>query len=89
MDQLSMESKLSLRQAYLVMFDYLEGFYERNEKPDEIGILLGQLSLWDSAEGKVPIDGAVFPDWLISAKQVFDAEASDGYNKINIQISKE
>ena len=87
MEQLTFNSKLSLRQAYLVMFDYLEKYYERNGKPDEIAVLLGQLSLWDSAEGKVPIDGAVLHDWLESAKKVLDAEGTGGYNKANIEIS--
>lgn len=86
MEQISMSSKMNLRQAYLVMIDYLEAYYERNGKPDEIGSLLGQLSLWDSSEGKAPMDPAVFQDWLNSAKKVLSEEASGGYHNADVQL---
>jgi hypothetical protein len=87
MEQISMDTKVTLKQAYMVMFDFLEGFYERNGKPEEIGGLLGQLALWDSSNGKEPMDGAVFPDWLKSASKVLTEEESGGYHNIDIQLS--
>jgi hypothetical protein len=87
MKQLTMDSQVSLKHAYLIMFDYLEGFYERNGKPDELGNLLGQLALWDSADGKEPMDAAVFPDWLDSAQRVISNESEGGYFDANIKLS--
>jgi len=54
MEQISLDTEVTLRQAYMIMFDYLEGHYERTGKPDEIGALLGQLALWQSPNGKEP-----------------------------------
>jgi hypothetical protein len=87
MEQVSLETKITLRQAYMVMFDYLEGYYERNGKPDEIGGVLGQLALWNSSNGKEPMDGAVFPDWLESAGRVLSDEGSGGYHNIDIKLT--
>jgi hypothetical protein len=86
MIDISLDSKVSLKQAYLIMFDYLEAHYERTGKPDEIGALLGQLALWDGPNGKEPMDGAVFPDWLESAAKVLNQEASGGYKDANIRL---
>ena len=71
----------------MIMFDYLEAHYERNGKPDEIGALLGQLSLWDTRNGKEPMDGAVFSDWLESATKVLKEENAGGYHNIDIQLT--
>lgn len=87
MDEVSMDTQVSLRQAYMIMFDFLEGHYNRNGKPDEIGNLLGQLALWDSANGKEPMDGAVFPDWLKSASSVLKEDELGGYKNIDIKLT--
>lgn len=86
MKYISLDSIVSLKQAYLIMFDYLEAHYERTGKPDEIGALLGKLALWDGPNGKEPMDGAVFPDWLESATKVLKQEASGGYEDANIRL---
>ena len=68
---ISMETELTLRHAFLVMHVYLEFHYELRGKPGLLGAILGDLSLWDTESGgKEPMDGAVFPDWLRCAKKV-------------------
>jgi hypothetical protein len=87
-DCISMDSTVSLRQAFLVMQAYLERHWESVGRPDAIGALLGDLSLWETESGhKEPMDGAVFPDWLSCAEAVLTAEASaDGYRGADILI---
>jgi hypothetical protein len=45
MEAPSMESAVTLRQAYLVMFEFLEREWQRLDKPDALGALLGNLAL--------------------------------------------
>jgi len=77
----SLETKLTLRDAYLTMFEYLRRYWESTGKPDEIGSMLGELSLWETQSGsKEPMDAAVFARWLSSARSVLEAQAtSEGY----------
>lgn len=86
MNEITLESKVTLRQAYKIMFDYLEGYYDRTGQPSEIGGLLGQLALWNTINGKEPMDGAVFPDWLKSASRVLKDEEAGGYPNIEIKL---
>ncbi len=79
MENLTLDYKVSLKQAYLIMFEYLERYYNETGQPDEIGNLLGELSLWKTSEGRMPIDGAVFPTWLSSAKKVIDQVNLDSH----------
>jgi hypothetical protein len=83
-----METPVSLRQAFLVMHAYLEQHWESVGKPEALGVLLGQISLWDTESGgKEPMDGAVFPDWLRCAHLVLHAEAgSDGYRSADVLL---
>lgn len=37
MEKISLDTQVTLRQAYMIMFDYLEGHYERTGKPNELG----------------------------------------------------
>jgi hypothetical protein len=78
---ISMDTSVSLRQAFLVMFAYLDKHWESVGKPGAIGALLGELSLWDTESGgKEPMDGAVFPQWLQCASVVLAAETTpEGY----------
>jgi len=43
MEKPSMESAVTLRQAYLVMFEFLEREGERLDRPEVLGALLGSL----------------------------------------------
>ena len=84
-----MESKVTLKEAYLIMFDYLDKHWEETGKPDDLGALLGELSLWDTKVGKEPMDGAVFPQWLKCAKIVLEQEqTSGGYRNADIKLVK-
>ena len=84
----SMDTLVSLRQAFLIMHAYLEAHWESVGKPDEIGSLLGNLSLWDTDSGsKEPMDGAVFPSWLHCAHSVLAAEATpEGYRGADVLL---
>ena len=70
------------------MFAYIEQHWESVGKPDDIGDLLSELSLWDTESGgKEPMDAAVFPDWLRCAHLVLEAEATPvGYRGADIQM---
>ena len=89
MDNLTLQSKVTLKEAYLIMFDYLDKHWEETGKPDDLGALLGELSLWDSNDGKKPMDGAVFPRWLKCAKIVLEQEqTNEGYRNADIKLLK-
>ena len=47
---ISMETEVTLRQAFLVMHAYLSLHYELRGKPGEIGALLSDMSLWDRCQ---------------------------------------
>ncbi|MBW0449989.1 hypothetical protein EN871_20215 [bacterium M00.F.Ca.ET.228.01.1.1] len=75
-----MESAVTVRQAYLVMFEFLELQWTRLGEPDELGGLLGNLALWDKSNGRGdPIDAAVFLEWLECAHRVLRDEQGGGY----------
>ena len=85
MENLRLDSKVTLWQAYLIMFDYLDKYWERTGKPDDIGGLLGELSLSDTTEGKQPMDPAAISEWLHSAKIVLEQEQTNtGYRGADI-----
>jgi hypothetical protein len=65
----------------MIMYDFLEGYYERNGEPDEIGGLLGQLMLLKG--DNMPADPAAFSDWLESTSRVLNDISSGGYKKVN------
>ena len=85
---ITMETEVTLRQAFLVMHAYLNLHYELRGKPDLLGAMLGDLSLWDTESGgKEPMDGAVFPDWLNCAEKVITAETTpEGYRDADILL---
>ena len=50
----NLDDKVSVREAYLAMFEYLRSYYERGQS-DEIGSMLGGLSLLSDGEsGLIP-----------------------------------
>lgn len=89
METLSLETKVTLKQAYLVMFDYLNNYWEETGKSDDLGALLGELLLWYTKEGKEPMDSGVFPQWLKSAKNVLEQEQTNkGYINADSKLTK-
>jgi hypothetical protein len=86
-----MDTSVSLRQAFLIMFAYLDQHWESVGKPDAIGALLGELSLWETESGgKEPMDAAVFPQWLRCASSVLAAEStSEGYRGADTLLNGE
>ena len=89
MDNLTLESKVTLKEAYLIMFDYLDKYWEQTGKPDALGGLLGELSLSATTEGMKPMDPAAFFHWLDSAKIVLEQEQTqEGYRNADIKFLK-
>lgn len=84
----SMESAVTLRQAYLVMFEFLEREWERLDRPEVLGALLGSLALWGDSYGRgAPMDAAVFPEWLECAQRVIRDDELGGYTSADISLS--
>jgi hypothetical protein len=69
------EQRLTARQAYLCMFEFLRRHYERCPT-DEVGGLLGDLSLLQDGQ---PADSANAADWAQAVTAVLAAEAAGGY----------
>ena len=77
------EIRLSSRQAYLAMFEFLRRHYDRGPT-DEIGGLLGSLSLM--ADGSTA-DPALWPDWEAAVTSVLAAERSgQGYGEADFRL---
>jgi len=75
--------KVSVREAYLAMFEYLQRYYERG-KSDEIGSMLGSLSLLRDGES---VDPAAISDFLVSMDAVRRAEDEGGYDAADLKLS--
>jgi hypothetical protein len=76
--------KLSQRQAYLCMFEFLRQHYERGPT-DEIGGLLGSLSLLQDGSSADP---AQWEDWKHAVQAVLAAEANpQGYQQAKLRLS--
>jgi hypothetical protein len=72
----SMETSVTLGQAFLIMFAFLEKEFEHSPS-EEIDALLGTLQLWETEHGnKEPMDNTVFPQWLECAQLVLAAESA-------------
>lgn len=71
----TLDTKVTLPEAYLIMFDFLEDHWKRTGKPGAIGGLLGGLSLLND---KQPSDPASYQCWLRSAKTVLKSEQTGG-----------
>jgi len=84
----SLETPVSLKQAFMIMHLYLDRYWESSGKPEAIGELLSDLSLWPTDSGTLePMDAAIFPEWLSSAEAVLAAEATaEGFRGANINL---
>lgn len=72
------------------MFEFLEREWERLDRPDVLGALLGNLALWGEQNGRgTPMDAAVFPEWLECAHHVLDHDLFGGYVNADIKLSPE
>jgi hypothetical protein len=61
----ALNERISVRDAYLAMFVFLERYWERTGRSDDLGSLLGELALWQTESGgREPMDAAVLPEWL-------------------------
>ena len=78
-----LDRRVTVRQAYLGMFEYLRRYYERG-KSDEIGSMLGELSLLQD-EGSA--DPAAMADFRSSIEAVIRAESEGGYDAVNFRLS--
>jgi len=79
-NKITMDTKVSLKQAYQVMFEFLDKEWQLmgKSKTDQLGGILGNLSLWETESGnKEPMDGAVFPQWLESAETVLSNDPNE------------
>jgi hypothetical protein len=79
------EATLTVRQAYLVMFEFLRQHYERGPT-DEIGGLLGDLSLMSDGS---PEDAAMQGDFEKAVRAVLAAESQGGYREADFQLGNE
>jgi hypothetical protein len=89
MTDINFDTKISVRQAYLVMFEYLDRYWTVRKKSGELAVLISGLQLWDSDKGKLPMDSSIFPEWLDCVKKVLKDEDTDtGYRSADIQLIK-
>jgi hypothetical protein len=86
-ESISMDTSTTVRQAYLIMFEYLDRHGESVGKNDAVSALLSE-SLWDTQSGgKEPMDNATFPAWLRCADHVLQAESgADRYRAADILL---
>jgi hypothetical protein len=78
---------VTVKQAYLAMFEYLDRYWNERQKPDEVGDILSALQLWDSSESKRPMDSSIFPEWLDCVRKVVPAENNnEGYRDADIKF---
>lgn len=78
-----LDEKVTIKQAYFAMFEYLRGYYERGES-DEVGAILGGLSL---LQGGGSADPAALSDFLTSMDAVLKAEGGGGYHAADFKCS--
>ncbi|TCW83921.1 hypothetical protein C5O80_12470 [Burkholderia sp. SRS-46] len=72
------------------MFEFLEQEWERLDRPDVLGALLGNLALWGDPNGHgTPMDAAVFSEWLECAHHVLECDQAGGYTNADIKLSPE
>ena len=82
-----MSRMLDERTAYLAMFEFLRRHYERTGHPDEIGSLLGSLSLLNDEESADP---ASMQDWRDAIECVLKSESSsEGYRDADFRLEIE
>ena len=84
--KITLESKITVKEAYLVMYEFLDRYWNDHNKPDEIGDILSNLSLWECEDGSLaPMDGAVFPEFLnCTLKVISEEKTNEGYRDADI-----
>jgi hypothetical protein len=86
MEKPSMEAVVTLRQAYLIMFEFVEREWKRLDRPEVLGALLSNLALWGDPHGQgAPMDAAVLPEWLECAQRVLRDDELGGYANADIK----
>lgn len=85
-EKITLETTITVKQAYLSMFEYLDRYWESYNRPNEVGMILSNLSLWDSVEGKRPMDASIFPEWLNCVAKVLSE--GDGYDNADIKLTR-
>jgi len=72
------------------MFEFLHQYWLFKDKPDDIGCLLSEISLWQLEDGtKEPMDGAWLDLFWESVGKVIDEERNgSGYDNANIKLTK-
>lgn len=73
----NMENTISIKDAYKAMYIYLKGLYEMTGYDDLAGFL-GSMSF---LEDGMPVDSAIWADWLDSVKAATNAN-------INLELKK-
>lgn len=63
--------QISDRQAFLAMSLFLEAYWERNGRPDELGSLLGSMM---ALQDGMPADPAMWTDWRVALERAIAAE---------------
>jgi hypothetical protein len=61
---------LSEQEGFAAMFRFLDDYWERNGRPDDVGALLGALAL---DEDGAPMDPAMWFDWTAAVQAVKSA----------------
>lgn len=69
-----MTDPISIQQAYVAMFRFLESYYDRTHA-DEIGALLGGMAIDEDGQ---PMDPAAWSDWLAAVREVASEERTPG-----------
>jgi hypothetical protein len=63
--EIDINSNLTAKQAYKVMFAYLNSYWRENGRPEAVGDLLSQLALWETESGNMePMDASILPEWF-------------------------
>jgi|HubBroStandDraft_6_1064221.scaffolds.fasta_scaffold3612722_1 hypothetical protein len=77
-----MTESLTLKQGFLAMYAFLDGFYSRT-KSDDVGGLLGDMSFL--ADGSTA-DGAAWSDWLEAVRKITE-EPDENYGLLRLYKS--
>jgi len=64
-----MSESLTYNQAYKAIFEFIQAYYFRKDRPDKLGSMLGDIQLID--DGK-PADPAMWDDWLYAVRKVIE-----------------
>jgi len=58
---------------------YLDTWWEKHGKPDEVGDVLSPMALWETTNGPMePMDGDILPEWIRCINLVLEHEKENG-----------